>query len=79
MDVRRLIWVKLKIPTFIFTLTDNHLHELVNLDSVSIHSKNMTREYGWPDVAKRLLTACLKSLTAVLFSRLSVWFETSLS
>lgn len=63
MGVRRLIWVKLEILTFIFPLKDHHLHDLVNLDSVSIHSKNMTCEYGRLAVAKRLLIACLKSYT----------------
>lgn len=63
MGVRRLIWVKLEILTFIFTLKDHHLHDRVNLDCLSIHSKNMTSEYGWLAVAKRLLIACLKSYT----------------
>lgn len=45
-SVWRLIRVKLETLPFTFTLTDNSLHDLVNLGSVSVHSKNVNRENG---------------------------------
>lgn len=73
-SVWRLIQVKLETLTFIFTLTDNSLHDLVNLGSVSIHSKNVNRENG-RSLLLKVLKICFKSCITVLFSHLRVWFE----